>query len=332
MRIALLGAGAVGLGFIARLIRGGAEVRLVARGETLAALQRDGLTLTDADDRALERLPVTATDDPATLGPQDVVLVAVKAHALVAALPALAPLLGPHTVVVPMVNGVPWWYAYRAGDLPFTHLDSVDPGGAVWQAIGPERAVGCIVRVAARRTAPGSVHAEGGRLVLGEPDGMMSDRLKRIAGYFQAHGVGAEMTPDIRAEVWRKIWGNLVTSPTGLLTGATVGEILSEERLQPLLLALLREADAVGRAIGATVDDDPMARLSPPPGAMFHHRSSMLQDLDAGRSVELDPIVGAIGEIGRRVGVPTPTVDIVYGLARQRAAHAGCFEPIPGSR
>lgn len=327
MRIALLGAGAVGLGFAARLVQGGAEIALVARGDTLAALRGDGLILTDAAGTEQERLPVTATDDPAALGPQDVVLMAVKAHDIADALPVLAPLLGPDTVVVSMVNGIPWWYAYRGGDLPFTHLDSVDPGGAVWRAIGPERALGCIVRVSARRTAPASVHAAGGRLILGEPDGMMSDRLKRIATYLEAHGVGATIAPDMRVEVWRKIWGNLVTSPTGLLTGATIGEILSEDRLKPLLLALLREADAVGRAVGVTVGDDPFDRVEPPPAESFGHRSSMLQDLDAGRPVELDPIVGAVCEIGRHVGIATPTVDMIYGLARERARRAGCYAP-----
>lgn len=323
MRITIYGAGAIGGLLGARLAAAGLEVALIARGTQLEALRTRGLELRHGGDSVLVRPP--ATDDPAELGPQDYVIVTLKAHQVPAAVPAMRHLLGPATAVVMAVNGVPWWYFHRLdGPWRDARLASVDPGDVQWDGIGPQRVIGCVVYPAAEVVAPGVVELiEGDRFSLGEPDGARSERVQRLAEALIAAGLKAPVRPRIRDEIWVKLWGNLSFNPISVLTSATLDAIVADPGARSVARVMMLEAQAIAERLGVRFAIDVDRRIAGA-GGVGAHRTSMLQDLERGRPLELDALVAAVQEMGRLVGLPTPTIDTVLALARLRARSAGC--------
>jgi 2-dehydropantoate 2-reductase len=317
MKVCIFGAGAIGGAIAARLTEAGRAVSVVARGAHLAAIRRDGLTLERKGER--RRFQVAATDDPATLGRQDVVIVALKAHGLAGAASSMQSLIGSETVIVPAQNGIPWWYFHKhGGALEGTVLQSVDPGGQLREALPPSRVVGCVVYLGASVPEPGVVRqASGERFILGEPDGSASERLERVATLLRAGGFTVETTDRIRDAVWFKLWGNVCFNPSSVLTQKTMDRMLDDAPTHAVLASLMREAQAVAEPTGvrfpATIDK----RLTEA-RHLGAFKTSMLQDLEAGRPLEIDSLVGAIAELGRKIGVATPLLDAVYALARLR--------------
>jgi 2-dehydropantoate 2-reductase len=322
MKIAVYGAGAIGGLLGARLARAGEDVTLIARGPHLEAMRRKGLKVSGigGDFTVAPR----ATDNPAEAGAQDFVIVAVKAQAVAGIVDKMAPLLGPKTAVVMAVNGVPWWYFYGIdGPLRDRRLTSVDPDGKQWKLIGPQRAIGCVVYPAAEIVAPGELlHVEGDRFSLGEPDGSKSERVTALSRALIAAGLKAPVKADIRAEIWVKLWGNVAFNPISALTGATLKRICEDAGTRACAKAIMLEAQAVAAKLGITMPIDVEKRIDGAAG-IGEHKTSMLQDFERGRSIELDAIVGAVAELGRIVEVPTPMVDAIYALTRQKAAIAG---------
>ena len=325
MKIAIVGAGAIGGYLGAGLAGAGEEVTLIARGPHLAAIQKDGLALKIGGETKVTR--PRAVEDPAAAGLQDVVFVTLKAHQVPAMAERLKPLLGPATAIVFAVNGVPWWYFYKlAGPWENRRLASVDPGDQQWTHLGPARAVGCVVYPACEVVAPGVIqHIDGDRFTLGEPDGAKSERLQRIAKAMIAGGFKAPIRPNIRAEIWMKLWGNLSFNPLSALTHATLDQIATDPATRTVARAMMVEAQAVAEKLGVAfaIDVDRRIQGAAEVGA---HKTSMLQDLERGRPMEIDALVTAVVELGRLVGVPTPTVELVQGLVVQRARVAGLYQ------
>jgi 2-dehydropantoate 2-reductase len=324
VRICVFGAGAIGGYLGAKLAAGGAEVSLVVRGPHLEAMRRHGLTLIEGDART--SIPVRASEDPDEFGVQDYVLVTLKAHSVPGAVPAMQSLLGPETAVIMAVNGVPWWYFYKLpGPYDGRRLASVDPGDTQWNGIGPERVLGCVVYPAAEVEAPGVIrHLEGNRFSLGEPDGSKSARAVRLSEALAIAGLKAPVRPRIRDEIWVKLWGNLSFNPISALTGATLNVICGEGGARDVARAMMVEAQAIAEALGVRfpIDVDRRIDAAAEVGA---HKTSMLQDLDRGRPMEIDALVTAVQELGRMLEVPTPTIDTVLALVRLRARTAGCY-------
>ncbi len=330
MRICVVGAGAIG-GFLgARLAAAGCDVTALARGATLAALREHGWRLIDeeagagAGNREPVTAPVRAGDDPAALGPQDLVILAVKAQSLTAAADAVTPLLGPATVVLTAMNGVPWWFFEGfGGPCEGRRLESVDPGGKIAAAIPARHVIGGVVHMSCSTAEPGLVvHHRGVRLILGEPDGSDSARLRDLAAVLGAAGFGVEQTAEIQREVWYKLWGNLTMNPISALTGATGDRILADELVVGFCVAAMAEAKRIGARIGCPIDQTPEDRIEVT-RRLGAFRTSMLQDAEAGRALELDALAGAVREIGDAVGEPTPTVDALLGLTRLSAQVRG---------
>ncbi|HXH20688.1 MAG TPA: 2-dehydropantoate 2-reductase [Dehalococcoidia bacterium] len=315
MRIAIYGAGAIGAYLGAHLAAAGEEVTLIARGAHLEAMREHGLRLIEGGREQSYRLPVT--DDPASAGPQDCVVLALKAHQVASALGGIREMLGPETPVVTAQNGIPWWYFYRLeGPFRDRRLDSVDPGGKIWAAIGPERAIGCVVYPACEVVAPGVVrHIEGDRFSLGEPDGSRSGRLEAIARAMVRGGLKAPQRPRIRNEIWLKLWGNVAFNPLSALTRATLADICRDPFTRRYARDVMLEVQAVARALGEEmpVDVDQRIRGAEAVGA---HKTSMLQDLEQGRPLEVDALVGAVVEIARLTGTETPHLDALFGMVR----------------
>jgi 2-dehydropantoate 2-reductase len=324
MRICIYGAGAIGGYLGARLAAAGEEVSLVARGPHLKAMQERGLELRSAEGSRLSHPRAAA--DPAELGPQDYVIVTLKAHSVPAAVPLMQPLLGPETAVVTAVNGVPWWYFYRLpGPFEGRRLESVDPGGAQWNGLGPERAIGCVVYPAVEVTEPGVVQlVEGDRFSLGEPSGERTPRVRALAEALIGAGLKAPVRPRIRDEIWIKLWGNLSLNPISALTGATLEKIVADPGTRAVVRAMMVEAQEVGQRLGVRFGVDVDRRIDGA-GAVGDHKTSMLQDLERGRPMEIDALVTAVQELGGIVGVPTPTIDLILALVRLRARSAGCY-------
>jgi 2-dehydropantoate 2-reductase len=324
MRIAVFGAGAIG-GYLAiELARAGQDVAIIARGHTLDAIRSRGLRLLIGGEERTIR--VDASDDPAEIGPVDYLLLALKANSLPSIASRLTPLLGPQSAVVTAMNGIPFWY-FHALDGPWRdhRLESVDPGGVLWKTIGPERCIGCVVYPAAEVVEPGVVrHLEGDRFVLGEPDRSRSDRVQRLSKALIEAGLKAPVRPRIRDEIWVKLWGNLSFNPISALTGATLDVITADEGTRAVARAMMLEAQAIGEKLGVRFGVDVERRID---GAMAvgAHRTSMLQDLERGRPLELEPMVGAVQELGRLTDLPSPVIDVVLALARQRATTSGCL-------
>ena len=320
MKVAIFGAGAIGGLIGARLAeRTDAEVGLIARGPHLAAMQERGLTVRSEAGETVVK--VRASDDPAELGPQNYVIIALKAHSVPAILPALKPMLGPETAVVTAQNGLPWWYFYKAGGAhEGRRIEAVDPGGAIWETIGPERAIGCVVHPAADIEAPGVIrHVEGERLPLGEPSGEKTERVAALSKLLVSAGFRAPVRPELRTEIWVKLWGNLSFNPISALTGATLAAICANDGTRAVARAMMVEAEAVAKALGIKFPIDVDKRIA---GAaeVGEHKTSMLQDLELGRPMEIDALVAAVQELGTLTGHPTPTIDTVLGLVRLRAA------------
>ena len=330
MRVCIYGAGAIG-GFIgARLAAsGGCQVSAVARGATLAALREHGLRLRERGELASH--PVQATDDPATLGVQDLVVIAVKAPALAAVAARVAPLIGPATVVLPAMNGVPWWFAAGAPALGDAPLHSIDPGGAIAAAIPLARVLGCVVHASTFTSAPGLVeHKMGQGLIIGEPlvrpagsDGL-SARVQALAGLLRQAGFDVTESADVRRDIWYKLWGNMTMNPLTAVTGATVDLVLDDPLTRGFCTAAMAEAAAVGACIGCAIAQTPQDRhqITRKLGAF---KTSMLQDVEAGRPIELDALVTVVREIAQRVGVATPFIDALLGLARLHGRVHGLY-------
>ncbi len=324
MKICIFGAGAIGGYMGAKLAQAGAEVSLVARGPHLAAIRRKGLTLIEEGES--HTLPVRAAEDPAELGVQDYVIVTLKAHSVPPVVGKMQPLIGPHTTIVSGVNGVPWWYFHKiGGPLEGTRLASVDPGNAQWDGFGPDRVLGCVVYPAAEVSEPGTIrHIEGNRFSLGEPDGSKSDRAVALSQALATAGLKAPVRPRLRDEIWVKLWGNLSFNPISALTHATLDVLCTDPGTRGVARAMMLEAQAIAEALGVTFPIDVERRIDGG-AAVGAHRTSMLQDLDAGRPMEIDALIGSVQELGRVTGLPTPTIDTVLALVTLRARVGGLY-------
>ncbi|MER5475704.1 2-dehydropantoate 2-reductase [Streptomyces sp. NPDC002734] len=314
MRVAVLGAGAIGAYVGAALHRAGVEVHLIARGAHLEALRRDGVRVLSPRGDFTARPP--ATDDPAEVGPVDHVFLGLKANAYASCGPLLKPLLKPGTAVVAAQNGIPWWYFHRhGGPHDGRRLRSVDPGGAVSEVIAPERAVGCVVYAATELAAPGVVrHIEGTRFSIGEPDRSVSARCTAFSEAMVAGGLKCPVEPDLRQDIWVKLLGNATFNPISALTRATMREMCVHHGTRRVVTAMMRETLAVARALGCTVGVTVERRLA---GAerVGDHRTSTLQDLERGRPLELDVLLTALLELAEITGVDTPTLRTVHALS-----------------
>ncbi len=319
MKICILGAGAIG-GFIGtRLaVQGQCEVSAVARGATLQALRTHGWRLQQGG--ALLQAAANASDRPEELGVQDVVVIAVKGPALSAVAQSIAPLLGPQTIVLPAMNGVPWWFAQGLSGLGEQPLQSVDPGGRIAQHIPLAHVVGCVVHASTSTSEPGFVqHKMGQGLIIGEPAGEpageITERTRRLGALLGGAGFDVTLSSNIRYDIWYKLWGNMTVNPISAITGATVDRMQADPLVLNFCSAAMREAAAIGKRIGCEVTQTPEDRhvITRKLGAF---KSSMLQDVEAGRPIELDSIVGAVQEMGVRLGLATPNIDALLGIAR----------------
>jgi 2-dehydropantoate 2-reductase len=311
MRIAVVGAGAIGAFVGACVARGGTETHLVARGEHLAAMRTRGVRVTGPEGDF--RVEVHATDDPREIGTVDVIFLGLKAYSYAGAGRLLKPLMGPQTGVIAAQNGIPWWYFHgHGGPLDGRRLESVDPGGAVSATIPAERAIGCVVYPATELAAPGVVrHIEGNRISIGEPDRTDSERCRRVCEAMTAGGLKCRVSKDLRGEIWVKLLGNATFNPLSALTGATMAELCAFAPTRELLAEMMGEVAAVAEAVGYPPRISIERRLE---GAesVGEHKTSMLQDLEAGKRLELDVLVGAVLEIGAMVGVDLPRLRAVH--------------------
>jgi 2-dehydropantoate 2-reductase len=324
MRICVYGAGAIGGHLAVRLARGGAEVSVLARGPHLAAIQRDGLTAHASDGHLHAR--VQASDDAKALGPQDAVVVTVKAPALPAVAAGIAPLLKPDTPVAFVMNGIPWFYFHRiGGPLEGRRLPKIDPDDALWRAVGPERAIAGVVYAASAVIAPGVIEVENAdpRIVLGEPDGSQSQRVQAIAAHINAGGMKALVSTAIRDDIWNKLLGNLGNGPLAVLTQVSIRDLFQEPECVEAARRMMEEAQAVANALGAHPSANHEKRIAH--GRNLDHKPSILQDLELGRPMEIDGIFDAPLELARMVGVATPTLDLLVAMAKVRARAAGLY-------
>jgi 2-dehydropantoate 2-reductase len=314
MKICIYGAGAIGGWMGVRLAREGHDISVIARGATLSALRENGLQL--VEDGKTTTATVAAAENAADLGPQDIVVVAVKAPAMAAVAAGIAPLLTKNTTVITAMNGVPWWFCDGLGSgLAGTRLTSVDPDGAIAAAIPSAQTVGCVVHASCLQDAPGVIrHHLGNGLIFGEASGRSSERVKKLVETFAAAGFNASASDQIQRDVWYKLWGNMTMNPISAITGATTGFVTS---------AML-EAKEIGARFGIPIDQAPSDRhaVTMKLGAM---KTSMLQDVLARKSVEIDALVGAVRELGQVTGVPTPFIDALLGLSRLHARTLGLY-------
>jgi 2-dehydropantoate 2-reductase len=311
MKFAIVGAGAIGAFAGAMLAKSGEDVTLIARGPHLRAMQERGVRVR-GEIGEFEAHPA-ATDDPANVGEVDVVLLTLKAQSLPGMAPRLAPLIGNQTSVISAQNGIPWWYFYRhGGPWEGTQLESVDPAGVIAQHIDPARVIGCIVYPSTLIVEPGVIrHLEGNRFALGEPDGSKSERCRAIADVFIKAGLRAPIRTNIRHDMWVKLMGNVAYNPISALTRATLIEIVQDPETRALAAAIMTEAEAVANKLGIELGVSIEQRLA---GAekVGHHKTSMLQDIEAGKPTELEAIVGAVVELGEKLDVDLPNTKSVY--------------------
>lgn len=330
MKVCIYGAGAIGahIGVLMKLA--GVDVSLIARGAHLEAIRQNGLKLIVNGEEKVARMP--ASNNPADLGPQDYVIVALKSHQAWDAAEQLKPLLGPDTAVVTAQNGIPWWYFYGfEGQYANLQLESVDPRGRQWNAIGPQRAIGATVYPAAEIVGPGVVkHTYGDRYGLGEPTRHETERVKKLAGAFEAAGLKPKIYPEIRNDIWLKLWGNLCFNPISALTHATLDVVATDSGTRMVARRMMEEAETIARRIGAHFRVDIERRINGA-ASVGAHRTSMLQDLDKQRPIELDALLSVVQEMGRLVDVQTPTIDIVLALAKQMGRVAGVYPTFPES-
>ncbi len=315
MKVCIVGAGAIG-GFIGtRLAAAGrADVCALARGATLDALRRQGWRLRAGD--ALTQVPARASDQCAELGVQDLVVIAVKGQSLPTVAQGIGPLLGAQTMVLPAMNGVPWWFCEGVAGFGAAPLESVDPGGVIARAIPRQHVVGCVVHASTFTPEPGLVqHKMGQGLIVGEPAGGRSDRVQRIADLLGHAGFDVTHSADVRHDIWYKLWGNLTMNPISAVTGATIDRILADPELRAFCSAAMLEAAAIGARIGCEISQTPEDRHAVT-ARLGAFKSSMLQDVEARRPIELDAIVRAVHEIGVRLGLPAPSIAALLGLTR----------------
>jgi 2-dehydropantoate 2-reductase len=321
MRFLIAGAGAIGAYVGARMAQAGFDVTLFARGPHLHAMQEHGVRVKSTEGDFVARPTIASSLEE--VGPVDVVFLGVKAHGLPQLAPQLKPALGPETTVVSTQNGIPWWYFQGfGGEWEGMRLERVDPGGVISSAIGAHRVVGSIVYFATEITAPGVIqHNAGDRITLGEPDGARSDRCRRIAETLIASGLRCPVTAHIRQEIWVKILGNASLNPVSALTRATLGEMLRDPEVRSLIRNIMREVEAVSRKLGMELPVSVDQRIA---GAekVGEHKTSMMQDLEAGRPIELEPLVGAVVELGERVGLPMSCTRTIYSCTKLLAEHA----------
>ncbi len=315
MKVCIIGAGAIG-GFIGtRLaLRGQCEVSAIARGATLAALKQHGWRLQQQGE--LLHAPARAVESATELGVQDVVVIAVKGPALGAVAESIAPLLGPETIVLPAMNGVTWWFGEGLRGLGDAPLESVDPGGRIAARIPLAHVVGCVVHASTLTSEPGLVqHKMGQGLIIGEPAGEPRERTHRLGALLADAGFDVTVSSNIRYDIWYKLWGNMTANPISAITGATLDRILADPFVKKFCQDAMREAAEIGKRIGCEVTETPEDRhvITRKLGAF---KTSMLQDVEAGRAIELDSIVGAVQEMGARLGLATPNVDALLGITR----------------
>ncbi len=324
MKICIFGAGAIGGYMGVKLAQAGADVSLVARGPHLKAMQADGLRL--IEEAGETSVAVRAAEDPAELGVQDYVIVTLKAHSVPGVVGRMAPLIGEATTVVSGVNGVPWWYFHRiGGELEGTRLETVDPGNAQWDGFGPDRVLGCVVYPAAEVIRPGVIrHVEGNRFSLGEPSGEKSERALALSKALGAAGLKAPVRPRLRDEIWVKLWGNLSFNPISALTHATLDVLCTDTGVRGVARGMMVEAQEVAEKLGVKFPIDVERRIDGG-AAVGAHRTSMLQDLDARRPMEIDALVASVQELGRITSTPTPTIDTVLALVQLRGRMAGLY-------
>jgi len=320
MKICVYGAGAVGGLMAAWLSRAGHDVSVVARGSNLEAMRRDGLRVLDRESGETRAFAVRVEPEPALLGPQDYVIVAVKAQSLTDVAARIGPLAGPDTSIVTAMNGVPWWFFDRLGFHGGREkLESLDPRGALARAMPTERIVGCVVHFAASTPQPGLIsHNMGRRLIVGEPGGKNSARTRRIADALAAAGFDVTSSATIEKEFWVKLLGNVSFNPVSALTMSTADRLIEDRHVKDYMVAIMREVLAIGRAVGVDADIDPEARIDMA-RALGRFKTSMLQDLEAGKTLEIDGLLAGTLEIARKAGVPAPFTEALFGLIRVRA-------------
>jgi len=315
MKICIYGAGAIGAYLGAQLAATGCDVSFVARGPHLAAMRKNGLTLRIGGEE--KNVAVTCTDNPAELGPQDYVILTLKAHSVIAIVDQIMPLLGPKTAIVTAQNGILWWYFHALpGPWENRHLESVDPGGRVWNALGADRAIGCVVYPSCEIVEPGIVkHIDGNRFMLGEPDGSKSDRVIALSRLMTEAGLKAPVRKKIRDDIWFKLLGNATFNPVSVLTGATLEQMGTDPDVHSVIYTMMDEAQNVATRFGVKFAMSIDKRIDGGT-AVGAHKTSMLQDLEAGRPLELDALVASVVEMARLVDMPTPTIDAVLALVR----------------
>lgn len=316
MKVAVIGCGAIGGWLTAGLVRGGAEAVVLARGATLTALRAEGLLLDEG--AGPQRVAITVTEDPADLAGADLLVLGVKAHALPGLLPAIETAMGRETLVMPAVNGLPFWFLQDfGGPAEGMVLDAVDPGGALARAIPAERIVGNVVHAASRTPAPGQVElVKANKLLLGQiTPGGPTARISALAEVFRKGGIPAEETGEIRREVWTKLWGNSNMNPLSALSRADTAAMLADPGVRALTLSMMREMADLGARIGLPGFDDMEERIATT-RKLGPIRTSMLQDVEAGRRLEIDPILGALVELAGKLDMPVPAMAGVYGLTR----------------
>ena len=326
MKICIAGAGAIGglfAGWLgSRIPASGLELSALARGTTLATLRRDGLQLESAGET--QRIALRASDDPCELGVQDLVVVAVKGPALASVAGQVARLLGPQTIVLVAMNGVPWWFFDGlGGECNGLRLESVDPGGKVRAAIPIERVVGCVVHASSANVRPGVVrHVTGSGLIIGEPGGGSSQRVRDLAALLTRAGFAITVSDRIQRDIWFKLWGNMTMNPVSALTGATADRVLDDPLVRRFICDVMLEAKQIGERIGCAIEQTPDQRheVTRKLGAF---KTSMLQDVEAGRPLEIDALVGAVREVGQHLGLATPNIDALLGLVRLMAQVRG---------
>ncbi len=324
MKICIYGAGAIGGYLGVELALAGVDVTLIARGPHLEAMQKNGLRLLIGDEEKVAHPRCTV--EPVEAGPQDYVIVTLKAPSALAIAGKMESLLGPDTAVVTASNGIPWWYFYSLdGPLRDYQLKSIDPDDKQWDLIGPERAIGCVVYPACEISKPGVVrHMSGNRFVLGEPNGEKTDRVQKLSEALISAGFKAPVRPEIRNEIWVKLWGNLCFNPITALTHATLDVVATDPGTRQLAREMMLEAQAIGEKLGVRFGVDVDRRIDGAAG-VGAHKTSMLQDLERGRAMEIDALVTVVQEMGQLTEVPSPTIDIILALIQQRARAAGCY-------
>jgi 2-dehydropantoate 2-reductase len=320
MKFCIYGAGAIGGYLAVELALSGQDVCVVARGAHLKAIQERGLTLHIQGREKVARVP--SDSDPRAFGPQDMVICALKAHQAFECAESFAPLLKQDTAVLTAMNGIPWWYFYKSGGrFEGRYLETVDPGGRQWNSIGPQRAIGCVVEPACEVVAPGVIaHHQFNRFIIGEPDGSRTSRVEELSKVLTAAGFDAPVRDNIRWNIWLKLWGNVCFNPISALTGATLGRMIGNPDLRALCKTMMLETQAVNEALDVHIPTEMMDRRLAGAATATDHKMSMLQDLERGRSLEIDALVGAVQELGRLTGVKTPVVDAVLALIKERAS------------